>query len=841
MPATSWLARIRARQFRLSRKILHSWINPTVLGCDAEQLGLQADDEICYALNFQSLADLLVVDQACEAAGLPRPSEPLAEGQEKHAFFFLGRPEGTLGRKTQRQRTGRMTRLLQIQADQSRPIKVVPVALFWGHQPDRENAWLKLLFSENWTATTRLKKLLAIVFHSNHILVQFGHPIDLTEITAGEADTEKQTRKLMRILRVHFTQQKQAILGPDISHRRTLIQSMLNSDAVREAIAKEARSNASNPADKLASVEKKALAYANEIAAHQSYRVIRFFHVLLTWLWNKLYDGIEINNINLVKDMARDNEIVYVPCHRSHIDYLLLSYVLYHNGLTPPHIAAGKNLNLPVAGPLLRRAGAFFMRRSFQGDGLYKAVFDEYMHLMFTRGYSVEYFIEGGRSRTGRSLNPRTGMLSMTMRSFQRDSTKPICFMPVYFGYEKILEDTTYLDELAGATKKDESILDIFRVLRTLKNAFGKVTVNFGEPLQLRTFLDNQLAGWDTPGQTDSSEFSRACAQLAMRLAQDINAAVAINPVNLVATVLLSTPRQNIEEGRLVSHINTLVTVARETAFGPHMSVTNLATADIIREAERVTGIRRTTETFGQILSAPAPLPVLLTYYRNNTIHVFALPSLIARLAHQYLSLAELQAACGILYPLLQAEFFLRWPEAELPDVVSRCLDVLRGLNLVQLDGDRIICPEVTSDAYANLQELGDIIEPTLERYYIVNELLAQSTRLSLREVESNAALIGQQLSIFYGMNTPEFFDKSLFSTLVSTLKSKGIIQTQQQAVTLTPTFKTYKKAVQDTLGDELKVNVRQLVHRHLAASAAVEETEKEEKEEKTEKTGKEG
>ena len=137
---------------------------------------------------------------------------------------------------TRRQRSWRITRLLQIQAKQSRPIKIVPVALFWGHQPDRENAWLKLLFSENWRATTRFKKLLAIIFHSKHILVQFGNALDLTTITASDADSEKQTRKLMRMLRVHFTQQKQAILGPDISHLRTLIQSMLNSEAVREAV-----------------------------------------------------------------------------------------------------------------------------------------------------------------------------------------------------------------------------------------------------------------------------------------------------------------------------------------------------------------------------------------------------------------------------------------------------------------------------------------------------------------------------------------------------------------------------------------------------------------------------
>ena len=128
-------------------------------------------------------------------------------------------------------------------------------------------------------------------------------------------------------------------------------------------------------------------------------------------------------------------------------------------------------------------------------------------------------------------------------------------------------------------------------------------------PLQLRAFLDRELACWEIPGQTTSGEFTQACAQLAIRLAEAINAAVAINPVNLVATALLSTPRQNIEENRLVSHINTLVTVARETAFSSHMSVTSLDATAIIHEAERVAGIRRKTETFGQILSAPRPCP----------------------------------------------------------------------------------------------------------------------------------------------------------------------------------------------------------------------------------------
>lgn len=176
--------------------------------------------------------------------------------------------------------------------------------------------------------------------------------------------------------------------------------------------------------------------------------------MVLSWFWNKIYDGIKVNHIEGVQNVAQGHEVIYVPCHRSHIDYLLLSYLLFRNGLTPPHIAAGINLNMPVIGSLLRRGGAFFMRRTFKGNPLYTSVFNEYLHTLFTKGFPVEYFVEGGRSRTGRMLQPKTGMLAITLRSFLRSSRMPIVFVPVYIGYERVLEGRTYLGELRGASKK---------------------------------------------------------------------------------------------------------------------------------------------------------------------------------------------------------------------------------------------------------------------------------------------------------------------------------------------------------------------------------------------------
>src|SRR5450631_1773462 len=176
---------------------------------------------------------------------------------------------------------------------------------------------------------------------------------------------------------------------------------------------------------------------AVEIAANYSQSFVRFMSAVLGWLWNRLFDGVDFEHAEKLNEIGDGAEIIYVPCHRSHMDYLLLPYVIYHKGFAVPHVAAGVNLNLPVIGRFLRKGGAFFLRRTFKGDALYAVVFAKYLGFMMARGHTLEYFIEGGRSRTGRLLSPRTGMLSMTVRSFVRDPKCPVVFMPVYFRSEE--------------------------------------------------------------------------------------------------------------------------------------------------------------------------------------------------------------------------------------------------------------------------------------------------------------------------------------------------------------------------------------------------------------------
>jgi len=406
----------------------------------------------------------------------------------------MRRKEGFFVRRPAKGGSKRLQRLVDASKNGEQELLLVPVAIYWGRSPDKERSIVKLLFAENWNVIGRTRKFFTTLIHGRNTLLRFSEALPLRSVATASSDPALAFRKASRILRVHFRQRRAATVGPDLSHRATLVKQVLRAPAVRKIIDAEA----GDDFRKQEVARRKAEKYALEIAANISYPTIRIVERFLSRLWNKIYDGIELNHIERVHDVASNKEVVYVPCHRSHFDYLLLGYIMYEQGLHIPHVAAGINLNLPVVGGILRRGGAFFLRRSFKGNRLYAAVFDAYIHEVIVKGYSMEYFVEGGRSRTGRLLQPKGGMLVMTVNSFVRDPQRPIVFVPIYFGYEKLIEGDSFISELGGAKKKKESLGGLIRSIKSLRDQFGKVYVNVGQPIELEPLLDRAYPAWRT-------------------------------------------------------------------------------------------------------------------------------------------------------------------------------------------------------------------------------------------------------------------------------------------------------------------------------------------------------
>ncbi|QTN41585.1 glycerol-3-phosphate 1-O-acyltransferase PlsB [Marinobacter salsuginis] len=782
---------IRSLILTLFRKILFIWVRTDVSGNSVDALALDPDKPVCYVLQYSSLSSRLVLEQEVIRAGLPGASEALpVKNGPSHSFFFLYRRIGGFFRGRQAPApTNEFQALVRYGLEHpDQDVQIVPVSLFWGRSPDKEKSLVKLLLSDTWSIAGRLQKFLIIMVHGRNTYVQFNQPLSLKQVIDEYRHSEERAnRKLARILRTHFRRVRQAVLGPDLSHRRTLVAGLVRTQAVKEAI-RETAAKDDIPPEK---VRAKAYKYADEIAASMSIVTIRFLEVVLSWLWNRIYNGIAINNIRVVKEVAQDNAVVYVPCHRSHIDYLLLSYVLYKNGLMPPHIAAGINLNMPIVGPILRRGGAFFMRRSFKDNPLYATVFNEYMHVMFSRGYSVEYFVEGGRSRTGRMLQPRPGMLAMTVRSFLRDHRKPIVFVPVYIGYEKVMEGRSYLGELRGKKKEKESVFGLAKTVRKLSNSFGRVAVNFGEAIHLSEVLDDVNSSWRD--EAYDAEYrpkwlNSAVSELSFRVASSINASVAVNPIGMTATVLLGTERLAMDEGQLIRLMDQYTALLKAFPYAETVTLPEGSGKDWVAYCEGMGLISRQPQKLGDIIALEGSNAILMTYYRNNIQHLFALPSLIASLFENKDSLGrdKIVFLASVAYPYLQSELFLKYQPDEARNVINQWIDVLIEQGLLKpLDDDRIGRPEEGTEAMLRLRVLSRFIIQTVERYHIALGILRKygSGKISAAELEEQSALLAERMSILFGLNAPEFFDKSLFRNFIANMQNNGVITTDDNGL----------------------------------------------------------
>lgn len=771
-------------------RVLALWVRATLRPEDAAARIGGRTVPVCYVLERRSRVDLAVLQSVCVRDRLPRPGRRLLAQRlrNRRSSFALVRSLGLWRTRLDRRPPELLLLLIEaLRADLTLDVSLVPAAVYWGRAPQKERSVIRLLLSEDWAIGSRLRRFFSVLVNGRNSTVQLGEPVSLRNWLDTDADTALTGRRVARQLRLQFARLRAARIGPDLSHRRTIVAEVLRTRAVRAAVAQELseKSRGSRRAMLL-----EARRYADEIAANYSHVFVTFMSLALARLWNRLYDGVEFQHVETLQQVAEGNEIVYVPCHRSHMDYLLLSYAIYQRGYAIPHIAAGLNLNLPIVGRFLRKGGAFFIRRSLRGSALYTIVFMKYLEAMMARGHSIEYFIEGGRSRTGRLLTPMTGMLSMTVRSYLREPHRPVVFVPVYFGYERILEGPTYIGELSGKPKEKESVLGLLRTLRRLfRQRYGRVHVNLGEPIYLDALLDAFAAGWREQVFDDQNRppwVSALVDELAQTIMRHINAAATVTPINLLALILLAMPRQAMIESDLRRQIESMLALLGAMPYGDRVTVTKASPQEVVEYGLALQVISRETHRAGDIVRMSPEHAVLATYARNNVLHLFAMPSLIACcfLSNAAMPTEDVQRLAGRIYPYVAAELFLRWSEAELPEVVARTLEALAGLGMLEASGEEHLWrrPGPNSIAAMQLSLLAQTTVATVERYYLAIALLigAGSGEISQQALEQRCQLMAQRMTMLYGFNSPEFFDRSLFENFIDLLRARGLVRVDE-------------------------------------------------------------
>lgn len=601
--------------------------------------------------------------------------------------------------------------------------------------------------------------------------VRYSQVVSMRYIVETQGHDEKIAQKLIRIARIHFAKQRSSTTGPGLPNREAMFNAILNSNEVSQII----REDASIKKVSIAEKEREAKDMLEEIAAAPSYERMRLGDRFLGWLWNKLYQGIDVQHAERVRKLALEgHEIVYVPCHRSHIDYLLLSYVLYHEGMVPPHIAAGINLNFWPAGPLFRSGGAFFIRRSFKGNRLYATIFREYLSELFKRGYSVEFFVEGGRSRTGRLLNPKTGMLSMMLQAVKSGNSRPISIVPVYIGYEHVLEVETYAKELRGAEKEKENVGLVLRVIRKLRN-LGKGFVNFGEPITVNNYLNEHFPEWREESEDNRAWLNKSTDKLATQIMNNINDAAAVNAMNLIGTILLSTEQRALGKEQLIAQLDNLMELLKNVNYAKDVILPNESAEEMIAHVLSLdkVGILEEQDEVGSVIRLERNAAMLMSYYRNNVFHLFVLPSLVAKFILQYRT-TDIETLCSEIekiFPFIRRELFISLKDEDVNDYLHKIIEQLVAQSLIAKDGDSI---SIRRRHFANLKILADASSSILQRYFITLRILQYTPDASRSQLEKGSHSVAKRLSVLHGIRAPELIDNGLFATFVMSLREEN-------------------------------------------------------------------
>lgn len=803
------------------RKILYLWVKTEVIPANIKQLDIKPELPVIYVLETRSWANLLVLEEQCKLLGLPDPLNHISspELQAWHSVYTIAPRQPFKAWLQQEPKRSRMLRgVIEILRDHPElEIQFIPVSVFWGRPVATQKHWLQVLFSDSWALAGRTRTFFRILFHGRNTFLQYSEIISYRAATTNST-VDENIDKLQLTLSTRLRKIRTATLGPDISHQRTLVRDLILNPAVQEAIRK--RSKEDNLSEYKATLQ--ARRYLNEIVANCTYITIQVMQRALGSFWNRFYSGIEVTNNKYLKNLALSHELVYVPCHRSHIDYLLLSYVIYYEALAIPYIAAGKNLNMPIIGSILRGGGAFFIRRSFKGNELYSTVMFEYVAELIAKGIPIEYFIEGGRSRTGRLLQAKPGMLAMTVRGFLKYRKRPVAFIPVNITYEKLLESKAYQAELSGDDKKSETFINSVKSILKIRGEYGKVYTNFGKPVFLNQVLDFNHPAWSSEDYDDDARpkwVRDVVGKLSTDIMTHINQAATVNTINLMASILLATPNQSMDENELARMLEMYQSIVQLLNYSERIRMTERTGMEQIKHAESLKMIKRRSHELGDIIYLDAKHAVSLTYYRNNILHLMALPSIICCCFFNVRTLAksEITSLVSLAYPFIQKELFLSWDKNQLDDNISQMLETLVALGLLVKNekDDTYTRRSSSTKEFSRLTLLAKVISPMLEVYYLTLALLSRSgpEKISKQELEKKCFLMAQRIAMIYELNSPDYSDKKLIANFIDVLIHIDYVQVYDtEHIEYSEIFHRTDRRIRLLLPKKMRSNILQMI-----------------------------
>jgi glycerol-3-phosphate O-acyltransferase len=626
-----------------------------------------------------------------------------------------------------------LSQLLDAQESSAVPIYLCPELITYGRRREKEEESLINIFFGQSDTTDPVRRVITFLRYSNKASVISAEPINLEEyLKAGEALTRDEIiRQLRGDLIARIDEEKTTIVGPILKSREEIIGMVLRDKALVRFMEETAAKAKKGKRD-FAAVRKEARKYLDEIASDYSEVFVEIWEKILTWLWNNIYDGVVVDGegIAKIRQVSKKMPFVIIPCHRSHFDYLLLSYSFYKNNIQMPFVAAGTNLSFFPMGYIFRKSGAFFLRRSFKGNDLYAEVFARYIKILLQEGLPLEFFIEGGRSRTGKMVMPKYGLLSMILQAFQEKACDDLAAIPVYIGYDRVVEEKAYLKELGGAPKEKEKTTDMIRSSKLLRKRYGRVYMNVGEPILLKSYLAAQEKPLEEMTVAERQSLYR---RIGYTIVRSINKVSVVTPFSLTSSGLLCYDRRGISLGELREVL---------TLFFDYLSSQKVSFA--MTFADREKAVSEALNLFDQsglisrmgaedeeeeeveeiVYSLEDDKRMNLEYYKNNILHFFLPVSFVATSVlaspEDMVPVNRIRDDYAFFKRLFRHEFIFDDQKDDLVEI-TETLSYLRDRGMIAgFDKEEKAWVEVKGRGRTNLLPFAGLIHNYMESYWVV-------------------------------------------------------------------------------------------------------------------------
>ena len=621
--------------------------------------------------------------------------------------------------------------LISAQKELDVPIYLVPQLVTYGRRREKKDKTLiDLLFGEVENPGA-LRRIINFARFSKMAFVISAEPVNLKEYLEKQRGSSLSPGTVAYLLRRKLIEQideeKKAIVGPVLKSREEIIEIVLR-DPQLVTFMKDMADQENKTYDDIFKQSKK---YLYEIASDYNEAYIGIWNKVLTWLWNDIYDGVVVDKEGLarMRNVAKKMPFVVVPCHRSHIDYLFLSYVFYHNNIQLPFIAAGTNLLFWPMGHIFRKSGAFFLRRTFRNDILYGHVFSQYIKVVMQEGFPIEFFIEGGRSRTGKMVMPKYGLLSMVIQAYREGACDNLAVIPVYIGYDTVIEEKSYLKEIGGGKKELEKTSSLFKSRKVLRKRYGSVYMNVGEPILLKDYLRSHDLPMEEMSMAERQSFYR---KMGYEIVGEINKISVVSPISLVAAGLLCHYRRGISHDDLMSLLDEFYDYLahRKVRFAATFANKEKALIEALNRFESLGQITRMgpeededDELAETIYSVEDDKRMSLEYYKNNILHFFVPLSFVANsilsTTDDDIPLSKIVEDYSYFKRLFRHEFIF-------DDTVDDMEEVNNILSYIH-DKGMIVGPDIDGEAWIEVKgrgrtllvPYGGLIHNYIESYWI--------------------------------------------------------------------------------------------------------------------------